>query len=152
MAYRNGEILKVMLITIEADITKMAPVSRGQGLGTEYQIHGGSKRVTMEQTLKRANGDVDFIPEHGFEGEEFIPGIPNVIVAEEVWPKITRGNHISEVENMLKMRLLSKFWCAFIDCTELMDRQQMLKYNKVGPWRFKEAPGRFQVFARLVSR
>lgn len=120
-------------------------------LGTEHQIHGGSKIITMEQARKRANGDIDFIPEHGFEGQALIPRIPNLIVAEEVWPKIREGTHLFQVEEMLKMRLVSKFWCAFIDCTELMDRQQMFKYNKVGPWRFKEAPGRFRIFSRLLE-
>lgn len=128
-----------------------APASKVPALGTLYQIHGGSRMITMEQTRKRANGDIDFLPEHGFDGQELLPQILNIIVAEEIWPKIREGNHLSQVKEMLKMRLVSKFWCEFVDRSELMDRHQMLKYNKVGPWRFKYAPGRFAVFARLLE-
>lgn len=73
--------------TLGADICNTRTTRRKrtvQALGSEYQIHGSNKRMTMEQTRKRSNGDIDFIPEHGFEGKELIPGIPNVIVAEEV--------------------------------------------------------------------
>lgn len=128
-----------------------ANISNVQALGTLYQIHGGTKIMTMEETRKRANGNIDFIPEEGFQGEELIPQIPNIIVAEVVWPRICEGNHLNQVQEMLKLRLVSKFWCAFVDCTDLMDRQQMLKFNKVGPWRFRKAPGRFMVFARLIE-
>lgn len=120
-------------------------------LDTSHQIHGGTKLMTMAESRKRANGDVDFIPEHRFEGQDLIPGIPNVIVAEAIWPILREGDHDSQIEIMSKMRVMSKFWCAFIDCTDLMDRHMMSKYNRVGPWRFKFAPGRFMVFSRLLE-
>lgn len=40
--------------------------------------------MTMEQTRKGANGDVDFVPEHEFEDKELVPQILKVIVVEEV--------------------------------------------------------------------
>lgn len=70
-----------------------ATSSNVQALGTLYQIHGGMKIMTMEETRKRANDNIDFIPEVGFDGEELLPQIPNVIVAEAVWPRICQGSH-----------------------------------------------------------
>lgn len=132
-------------------MTEEVPVTKVPALGTLHQIHGGSKITTMAETRKRANGHIDFLPEHGFDGQQLIPRIPNIIVAEEIWPRIREGNHLTQVQHMLNMRLVSHFWCAFVDRSELMDRHQSLKYKKVGPWRFKYAPGRFAVFARFLE-
>lgn len=79
----------------------------------------------MDERRKRANENMDIVLKHGFEGQELIPHIPNIIKAKAVWPRICKGNHHNQIEEMLKMRLVSKFWCTFVDCTDLMDRQQI---------------------------
>lgn len=114
-------------------------------LSTKYQHYGGSQIITVERRRKRVNGDVDFIPE-GFGDQELLPGITNVIVAEGIWPKIREDLNRLQVENMLRLRLVSKLWLAFIDDSEFMDKQQMQKYNKFGPVGFQAAPGRFRYF------
>lgn len=113
----------------------------GPPLGTKYQIVGGSGVTSYEETRKRLNDLPDFIPERGYRGYdlrdlELIPGLPNDIVAEFVWPRIREGDNIKQVKNLLKMRLVSKFWCAFMDHSDLMDQVMMEKYNRVGPRRF----------------
>lgn len=147
-----------MACKTETDIqtTVVGPANNGPALGTAHQIYGGSGMTSIEETRKRLNARIDFIPEYGyrgqnFKGKELIPLLPNDIVAEGVWLRICEGNDNEQVQNMLNMRLVSKFWCAFMDSTEFMDQVQMDKYNRVGPHNFRYAPTRFMVFARYLD-
>ena len=63
------------------------------------------------------------IPERGFEGVEFIPNLPNQMVVELIWPRISKieeGNTESHFRQALTMRCLSKFWCTFVDQTDVI--------------------------------
>lgn len=121
--------------------------------GHRYQICGGSREQTPEERLKRLNGEVDYVLERGFNGQELIPGINVDIVAETIWPLIRKdevSNRLQELHSMLNMRLVSKFWLAFVDMSEPMHEQHML-LNRRGMDSFMAAPGRLGHLARQYS-
>ena len=60
-------------------------------------------------TLKPLN---KAIPERGFEDAEFIPGLPNRLVADLIWPKVCKNKDEGRdwyFKEALKMRSVSKF-------------------------------------------
>jgi hypothetical protein len=122
--------------------------------GHRYQIHGGSKSINLEDIMKGLNGEVDYIPEGPFSGQQLLSNIPVEIVAAEIWPRIRKeedSNRLIEVKNMLKMRLVSKFWLAFVDMSEFMHEQHIYLLNKRGWDSFLAAPGRLGRLARQYS-
>lgn len=83
----------------------------GPPLGTKYQIIDGSGVMSYEETRKRLNDKIDFIPEHGYTGKylrglEFIPRLPSDIVAERVWPQIREGIYNEQVKHTFSLEVL----------------------------------------------
>jgi hypothetical protein len=63
------------------------------------------------------------IPERRFEDSKFIPNLPNRLVLEFIWPKNfkeEKRNSQSRFQQVLTMRCLSKFWCTFVDQTNVI--------------------------------
>jgi hypothetical protein len=63
------------------------------------------------------------IPERRFEDSKFIPNLPNWLVLEFIWPKNfkeEKRNSQSHFQQALTMRCLSKFWCTFVDQTNVI--------------------------------
>jgi hypothetical protein len=63
------------------------------------------------------------IPERGFEDAEFLPNLPNQLFVEYIWPKICKpeeDNKQSHFWQALTMRNLSKFWCTFVEQTDVI--------------------------------
>ena len=76
--------------------------------GHRYQIIGGSRKLTQEENFKRLNGQVDFVPEKGFEGKQLIPRIPVEIVAEAIWPRIRKSegpDRLQDLKNILNIEI-----------------------------------------------
>lgn len=97
-------------------------------LGYRYQMYGGTREQTKEEKMKRLAGEVDYLPKPWFDGHELIPGNLNEIVAEGIWPRIQKdksSDRLIELEAMLDMRQISKFWLEFVDKSTAMHDQHM---------------------------
>jgi hypothetical protein len=95
-------------------------------------------------TLKPLN---EAIPERGFQDAEFIPGLPNRLVADLIWPKICKNQDEGRDWNFreaLKMRSVSKFWVTFIDQTDVVLDMHCSFILKKSTAERAAAPGRFR--------
>ncbi len=82
------------------------------------------------------------------EMAELIPKIPIDVFLGSVWPLFFEGgDRLGQVETLLNLRLLSKFWVQFVDDSEEMFQHQLHLVHCMSEDQYRTAPGRFKTWS-----